>query len=84
MTNRVKSLELQRLARTAAMPEGKPATDKVLYRWHNEVPDRKIVEEALLCMEQGLPFLAFDRQWRVTYCEIDETDCFAIEGVEWK
>lgn len=66
------------------LPKGNAATDAVLHRWHEgEKPDPALVAEARQCMEQNLPFHAYDKSWRITHCGIDETECFAIEGVQW-
>lgn len=77
--------KLRSIANQAPMPpKGNAATDAVLHRWHEgEEPDAALVAEARQCMIQALPFHAYDKSWRITYCGIDETECFAIEGVQW-
>lgn len=68
----------------AKAPAGHLSTDTVLHRWPEGVePDPDIVAEARMCMANDLPFIFEGKQWRITWCEPDETDCFSIEGVEW-
>lgn len=84
MPDTAKTLRDLNISLRAKPPEGDVITDAVLYRWYDGKPDTLIVAEAQQCMENILPFEAHGKQWRVTYCELDEIDCFAVEGVEWR
>lgn len=81
------TVDFQAMADTAKLPKSSPATDKVLYRWHDmsalTEEDRATIAEANLCEKHSLPFLFDDKQWRITFVEEGNEDCFEIEGVEW-